>query len=91
MTGMNLTSLMNIKPSTLNTAAKTLETGISRGRSALNRAAAAIAESNGQPTSDKDYHQALAEARAAATQIEASAKALERTNTALGHFIDTIV
>lgn len=81
---------MNIKPTTGNTAKRALTNGIAKGRVELNRAAAAIADANGQPTSGKDYHQALADARAAARQIEASAKALERTNTALGHFIDTL-
>ncbi len=80
---------MNIKSLSGN-ASQTLTNSLGQSRAELNKAAAAIANQNGQSPGSQSFNQALIDARAAATQIEASAEALERTNETLGRFIDTI-
>lgn len=80
---------MDIKKLTPNSALNTLSQSVARGQADLNVAAQKIAGGSGQSAGDQSFNQALVEARYAATQIEASAKALKRLDDVLGQFIDT--
>ncbi|MEM8982323.1 MAG: hypothetical protein AAGC71_04815 [Pseudomonadota bacterium] len=80
---------MQIKSPIAGGAGPVAAQGIRRGRTALTQAASDVA--NGDTGKDsKQLTQGLVDARRAAQQIEASAKALERVSESLGSLIDTL-
>ncbi len=78
---------MYIKPA--GNASDAAITGLQRGQRALTRAASDVANGDlGEGA--RQTTQGLVDAQLAAQQIEASAKALQRSDSALGSLIDTL-
>ena len=82
---------MTIRKLTAAPAQDALALSVRRNRQRIAEAAQTVASGNGQPAGNESFNRALLEARLAANQIDASAKALERVNDTLGQFIDTRV